>query len=134
MDNKKIGQIVFDFLSYVLFLFLLITAFYFILSDSFTTFRRILAIVAPVVLFLLPVVLSLRRWFRLDQEKKSYDFTLYFTQGDNLILDAIMYGVGALIMFLSIFSGGFDLVDLTQALAAVLALAGYKFWLFKRVK
>lgn len=134
MDNKRVGEYIFDFLTYVLFLFLLIVAFYFILSDSFTTFRKILILVSPIALFLLPTFWSLKRLFQLSDGKKNYDFTLYLTQADGMLLDVLMYGAAAAIMFLAALNKDVSLIDILQALVALFAILGFKAWLFKRAK
>jgi len=131
--DKKIGQFIFDFITYVLFIFLLIAAFYFIISDSFTVFRKILIIVSPVAIFLLPVTLNARKWFKLD-DRRNYDVNVFLTQGDRIILDILMYGAAAAIMFLAALGQNPDIVDVLQALVALLAILGFKAWLFKRAK
>lgn len=132
-DLKKIGQIIFDLFSYVLLIFVIIMAFYFVISDSFDTFRYWLGVLAPGALFLLPAILSTRRWFRLDDTKKSYDFTLYISQGDIIVLDILMYSAPALILFLAAFSN-FNTMDIIQALLAFLTILSWKTFLLKRSK
>lgn len=132
-DLKKIGQIIFDLFSYVLLIMVVIAGFYFVISDSFDTFRYWLGVLAPGALFLLPAMLSIRRWFRLDDTKKSYDFTLYMSQGDVIVLDILMYSAPALILLLAAFSD-LNAIDILQALLAFFIILGWKTFLFKRSK
>lgn len=134
MFNKKVGEFIFNLLTYIFFIFLVIVAFYFVISDGFDTFRKILIIVSPVALFLLPTFFGLKKWFQLDDGHKNYDFTLFLTQGDRIIMDILMYGVAAAIMFLAALNQDVDLTDLLQALLALLAILAFKAFLFKRAK
>ena len=134
MDGKKIGQFIFDFFTYVIFIFLIIAAFYFVISDNFDTFRKVLVIISPIALFLLPVVLAMKKRFGLSDSVKNADFTLYLTEADRLLLDILMYGSAAVIMFLAAFSQEVDFIDILQALTALFAILGFKAWLFKRAK
>jgi hypothetical protein len=132
-DLKKIGQIIFDLFSYVLLIMVIIAGFYFVISNSFEIFRYWLGVLAPGALFLLPAAYSIRRWLHLDDTKKSYDFTLYMTQGDIIILDILMYSAPALILFISAFN---DLsgVNIIQALVAFGVILGWRTFLLKRSK
>lgn len=132
-DLKKIGQIIFDVITYIFFILLLIAGFYFVISGNFDVFRYWLGVLAPGALFLLPTFVSVRRWLKLDEIKKSYDFTLYMTQGDIIIMDILMYGAPALILFMAAFSD-LNLMDIIQALTAFLIILGWRTYLLKRSK
>ena len=132
-DWKKVGQVIFDLFSYVLAIFVVIAAFYFILSDDFNVWRHFLALIAPVALFFIPVVFSFKHWLKLP-ERETINATLFITDGDIIVMDIIMYAAPATILFLAALSQEINLMDIVQALTACFFILVWKTYLLKRAK